>query len=186
MNTLNIERYLRVGLANSLYAHDFKGVLPKEYAQQVLRRLHIGERFCMVANTQPSTHEGEHWVAYLYDGRTLEFFDSYGNHPAVLRMPYVKKMPMIWNRRSVQSWDSDVCGQFCIYYLCKRARNVSMSAIVNPFSSTDLHGNDRLVAKFACRKFKLCSGSSSDGTSCMQTCVSRKYCRSYCCNRWSK
>lgn len=179
MNTVSIEKFLRIALARSDYAECFLGALPKDYAARVLKRTRPGERFCMVANTQTSTQAGEHWVAYFYDGRTLEFFDSYGNHPTDLRMPTLTNV--VWNHRTIQSWDSDVCGQYCVYYLCKRAFNVSLRSLINPFSS-DLRSNDAMVASFVCRKFKLCSRSNSkcSNSVCNQSCVSRKYCGVNC------
>ena len=37
-----------------------------------------------VANTDPSTAPGGHWVAMFFNNpRSAEFFDSYGLHPIV-------------------------------------------------------------------------------------------------------
>lgn len=181
MNTLNIERCVRTALAGTRFDGRFWGALPKDYAQQVLENVKTGSNdyscFCLVANTQSSTQPGEHWVAYLCDGKSLEFFDSYGSRPSSMAMPSAD----VWNERSLQSWNSDVCGQYCIYYLFKRAHNASLAQLLRPFSATNEYANDKLVANFVCRQFKHCVSTFTETSTCSQTCVSRKYCSLYCC-----
>jgi hypothetical protein len=74
---------------------------------------------CYVANTDPRGMPGSHWVAYFHpDAEHAEFFDSYGNKPDEFNL---KVWPsMTCNSTSFQSYDSDVCGQYCIYFLVKR------------------------------------------------------------------
>ena len=89
-----------------------------------------------VANTNPSTKPGIHWISiYLSSPRKDSWFDSYGK-PAEfygrLHTNFLEKQCDKWdlNDRKLQSDWSDVCGQYCIFFLNHRARGYSMNKIV--------------------------------------------------------
>lgn len=86
-----------------------------------------------------------------------EFFDSYGNNPGYYDISftnYLKKHAYEWdfNKRKLQSVWSDVCGQYCIFYLHHRAQGQSMSKIVKVFEN-DTMSNDNKVFNFVNRHF---------------------------------
>lgn len=123
------------------------------YAADFLRKLKITQLpVCFIGNTDPSWKPGTHWLAFYIDhGNNLEFFDSYGQHPS--RYPivsefissYAGKIKM--NNFQVQSYSSSTCGQFCLYFLLWRCRDISFSRIVNSFDRCT-HANDILVTTF--------------------------------------
>ena len=124
---------------------------------------------CFVSNTHPSSKPGEHWVAFYYDSpSSLEFFDSYGLHPSIYGFNH---KPLRMNHHSLQSIDSDVCGQYCIFYLYHRSRGKSLSQIFHSFSS-DQAWNDNSVARFV-SKHCPCNCLRS---SCSQFCLKRRMC----------
>lgn len=110
----------------------------------------------MVINTDPSWRPGRHWVAiYVPCVGPVEYFDSYGKSPdvpAILR--FLRGKPSVYNRRCLQSRTSEVCGQYCIYYLVHRARGRSMEEITGRFG-TDKNRNDEDVDDFVHRNFNL-------------------------------
>ena len=59
---------------------------------------------------------------------------------------------MIMNNKVLQSLDSSVCGEYCIYYLIHRCRGFSMQTIVNHFSKRK-RINDSIVYEFVTRHY---------------------------------
>ena len=57
------------------------------------------------------------------------------------------------NDKQLQSYGSDVCGQYCIYYLSKRALHHSMNNILNVFDEDRRLDNDRYVLDYVHNKF---------------------------------
>ena len=87
---------------------------------------------CFIANTDPSTLPGTHWVAFVVlkpkppvtgGASTVYFFDSYGLplsfyaslHSECLRRGYATVRAA--NTLQLQSVHSTVCGQYCILFL---------------------------------------------------------------------
>ena len=141
MNSLNLERIL-----NSLVDPDkckVLGVFPSDLIPAHMERYPI----CFIANTDPSSLPGQHWVAYYFDSELeYEFFDSYGYPPDYYSLPY--SSPSIFNVHSLQSNTSAVCGQFCLYYLNSKARGSDMKSIIHSFSLSNKTWNDKFVRKF--------------------------------------
>jgi hypothetical protein len=111
-----------------------------------------------VANTDPSSGLGTHWVAFYFPSEEKgELFDSYGNAPEYNRKSFgdfLKSSEWDFNRRKLQSARSDVCGQYCIFYLSHRVRGQSMSNIVHLFNN-DTVLNYTKVSQFVKRHFKV-------------------------------
>jgi hypothetical protein len=107
---------------------------------------------CFVVNTDAADKPGEHWVAcYAKSQSEFEFFDSYGMPAEAyshLRLPYRISS---YNDVSLQAIDSYACGHFCIYYLCMRARGMSLSRIVSRLSCTKPARRDSLVRRYVFR-----------------------------------
>jgi hypothetical protein len=59
-----------------------------------------------------------------------------------------------FNRRKLQSTWSDVCGQYCIFYLSHRARGQRMNTIVQSFDNNTML-NDAKVFQFVKNHFKV-------------------------------
>ena len=126
---------------------------------------------CFVSNTHPSSKPGEHWVAFYYlSPSSAEFFDSYGMHPSLYGFSLA---PMHMNHRSLQSLSSNVCGQYCIYYLYHRSRGKTLAQIVSSFSSHDQAWNDNSVARFVCKHFPRHHTNQSHS---FQSCLKRLLC----------
>ena len=70
-----------------------------------------------VANTDPSSLPGQHWVAFFHLSPThLEFFDSYGCPPDDYHFPIPPTITQIdINSHQIQSDNSSDCGQYCIF-----------------------------------------------------------------------
>ena len=85
---------------------------------------------CYVANIDPNTLPGSHWVAFYYiDSHHLEFLDSYGMPPSLYQFHLPRGVLVLHNQVEIQKLNSTVCGQYCIFYLFHRARGSSLFKI---------------------------------------------------------
>lgn len=106
-----------------------------------------------IVNTEPSTKDGQHWLAvYVKRSNEVEFFDSYGQslskYPKALqRLLQGLGKTYVYNTSRLQHPLSITCGQYVVYYLHHRCRGRSMERIVNDFGE-DLLRNDEKVFQF--------------------------------------
>ena len=141
MDTLQLERCMR---QDKHMERLCLGCFPSDKLPTAHSRIPFG----LVANTQPSTKEGEHWVAlWVGEDGYGEYFDSYAQPP-------LKTFAQFLNEKALRGWDpvleepvqtlfSTVCGQHCIYYLYRKCRGDRYE----PISDTDV--NDFVEQKFA-------------------------------------
>ena len=116
----------------------------------------------LIANVDTHDKSGSHWVAFYFNkSRQGEFFDSYGRHPArcsPLFETFLKKFSVTWtyNKKSLQSFWSTVCGQYCLYYLLRRARRNSMASIISTFNHNRTQNDKKVHAsiRLRCQKHK--------------------------------
>ena len=64
----------------------------------------------------------------MYFDKYVEYFDSYGLEP---RVEFKIYKPDLTNNYCLQGLDTAVCGEYCIYYLLKRSRKISLLRIVD-------------------------------------------------------
>ena len=148
MNTLQIKRALE---RNTFTKKTFCGVFAADELPEIINTFPCG----FVANTDPSTEPGTLWVAFYFPSREKgEFFDSYGHPPEYYDESFKFETIETWNNRKLQSSWSEVCGQYCIFYLYHKSRGYSMSKIVNLFTdNTNL--NDCNVACYVKKHFNV-------------------------------
>lgn len=128
--------------------------------------------FSLIANIDPATEPGRHWVAlYVRTDKVGEFFDSYGRAPSENFASYLRKYcnNIEYNTVRMQGSLSSSCGQYCLYYLAQRVRGRSMKKIVDDFC-LDFMLNDIYVAKYVERNFTVESSAYDFVTYCHQCC----------------
>ena len=104
---------------------------------------------CYVLNSDPSTSPGSHWVAvYHSTPHSLEFFDSFGFAPADLGFHFDTSFHVTQNKTQVQSLNSKVCGEYCIYFVYLRSVGISFSDIIKRLSSQTHSKSDSRVNSF--------------------------------------
>jgi hypothetical protein len=116
--------------------------------------------FCIVVNIQDSHKPGMHWVSFFKTKyqKYVEFFDSYGL-PVTFYNSHLKQFVkryggfIRYNQTQLQSNHSKVCGQYCLFMLLHRSRNISFDNILGMFSKNK-NKNDKKVQKFV-NKFKI-------------------------------
>lgn len=133
MFTSQIERALK---SDSWAGEYFKGVYPCDKLPQRLSSYPAS----VVANTDPSSKPGAHWIAFYFDENAhLDYFDSYGmkhtTYADLRRFAENNSTSIAHNNRQLQGLYSDVCGQYCIAFICLRSRGRTLNYIKNYYSS---------------------------------------------------
>ena len=108
-----------------------------------------------IVNTDPSYNPGEHWVAVYFNhlGRA-KFFCSYGESPKTYDFEkWIQKNSTSWiyHKTRLQGDLSSVCGQYCLFFLLHRLREIS----IKDFFTQDIDLNDSLVNEFIRNRFDL-------------------------------
>lgn len=116
MDTYQLKKVLSRDLGSS-----FGGVYPRDLIPD---HLNFKEK-AIVINTDPHDQPGTHWVCLYLDGDTVEYFDSYGFPPLYSEIQeFIDRNSnhMKYNENHYQELDSNVCGQYCVYFLHHRHR----------------------------------------------------------------
>jgi hypothetical protein len=105
----------------------------------------------LIVNTLKSNEVGEgHWVALYISGNKLpnEYFDSYAFPVFDKRLINLLKSKYKRLKVRLQAINSDVCGQYCLFFIYHKARGVSYSELVKIFKENNSKFNDNIVRKF--------------------------------------
>lgn len=158
MNTFQIQRFMSTCPSTR---DCFLGV----YAcDELPAAIHVKPPFGLVANTDPSTKPGKHWVGIFVarDGHG-EYFDSYGLGP--LSPHFLKFLNRTcgthWshNVRRLQGYDSTTCGHYVIAYLSHRCSGLTKENFFSKFHISNYANNDDVIL----HTYKdACLGSCSD------------------------
>ena len=107
-----------------------------------------------VINTDNHDKPGKHWLGVFVNahGRAI-FFDSYGRPPIrpVLQRLQKNCIYFTYNRKQIQSFSSEVCGQYCILFLHCMSRGFSLYEFNRLFTDNYIR-NDNFVREY-CKKF---------------------------------
>jgi hypothetical protein len=111
-----------------------------------------------IVNTDPSGEPGQHWVAFFctHSGQ-LEAFDSFGKNPGIYSNHIKEWMEadyLILSQSILQSENSTLCGNYCLYYILLRCHGFSYEDVLSIFCS-DKNLSDLYVCKFINKYFKL-------------------------------
>lgn len=136
----------------------FVGVYPSDCIPD-FRGLKKRRAYALIVNLEKSNHPGTHWIALYLPSRysgTAEYFDSYGRKPSLPSFCKLlnKYRNCIYNNVMLQSPFSSVCGQYCLFYLCHRARKESVSTIFRIFRNQSKHVNDVIVNRYVKKYFR--------------------------------
>lgn len=103
---------------------------------------------CAIWNTDPLRLPGQHWIAVFWTSQDHgEVFDSYARAPSFYNAAWRCFDPFRRIPQELQGANTDVCGDYCLYYLFHRCRGKTMTQIVRPFSHTDRVYNDTAVVE---------------------------------------
>ena len=110
-----------------------------------------------IVNTNTSSQPGQHWVAFFTTEESTECFDSFGENPSAYSKyiaEWLKGDFQVVQCETLQSRDSTVCGQYCIYFIIFRSYGFSYEDMMSSLTErTEV--NDKFVCKFVNKFFKL-------------------------------
>lgn len=72
-----------------------------------------------IVNLDDRDNAGTHWVAYIKRGRTVYYFDSFGDLPPPRELVsyFGKNVRIKYNHERVQDFNSYTCGHWCLKFL---------------------------------------------------------------------
>lgn len=75
---------------------------------------------CAIVNLDSSQGTGTHWVAYIKNDDTAEYFDSFGNLKPPKELVNYLKCKIMYNRERYQNYNSEICGRLCLEFLMNK------------------------------------------------------------------
>lgn len=94
----------------------FRGVFMRNKLPKKIKTNESG-----IINLDDYNGDGSHWTAYVKKGKTIVFFDSYGNlKPSKEVVKYFKSSKntrIKYNYDAYQTYNSYNCGQLCLKFL---------------------------------------------------------------------
>ena len=123
-----------IHLVKHLNIPNFKGVFMRDELPEQPE-----EKECGIVNFNKSSEPGSHWVAYYKDGNERIYFDSFGCVAPIEIQKYLKTTkefldsePVIQrNTDIVQMFNTEVCGQLCIYVLDSLSKGAKFQDIID-------------------------------------------------------
>ena len=112
---------------------------------------------CMIINTKPHDHPGEHWVAIIKTEENYGvYFDSFGFPPHHLKeILSTLDQCTRWthNKTCIQSPLTAVCGQYAIFFITHYCRGFTLDHIVSLLYSKDKPANDSFIFNYIKKKY---------------------------------
>ena len=136
MNTHHISSIVSSSLARS---DVIKGVFPRD--QFVEQKISYPSSY--VLNTDNSDQPGSHWVGVHFSKeQKCEYFDSFGIEPLfsdIKNKLLAIDSAFVYNDCSLQSFNTNVCGIYCVIYTVMKCKGYSSQQIIDVILLT---GND--------------------------------------------
>ena len=110
-----------------------------------------------IVNTDTSSQPGKHGVAFFTTEEGTECFDSFGENPSAYSehiAQWLKDDCQVVQCVTLQSRDSTVCGQYCIYFILFRSYGFSYEDMMSSLTESTVI-SDKFVCKFVNKFFKL-------------------------------
>ena len=112
-----------------------------------------------VANCSNAADAGSHWVAFYREiPNVIEVWDSYGKPLEFYNENLLTIVPngtsIMQQSQQLQQTGSTVCGQYCLFFILKRALRVSYKQLIHLFTD-NLMVNDKMVCQYVNNYFKL-------------------------------
>ena len=144
LNTNEIINYLDAHLPCSIAK--YWNCVP---ADKLLPNLFSREKLpsCIVANTKPENHPGEHWIAFIRTRKGLYFFDSYGKPVR----KYGFQVNAQSHNKSLQG-NSALCGVYCLLWIIYTLQYKSPLAFYKEFKRNATANDKKAVSLFKALK----------------------------------
>ena len=123
----------------------------------------------IICNTDPSDKPGEHWVLFFFHKNSVDFFDSLGRDIKYYGSVFVDFITSFVSNykqcvKRTQPIESDLCGQYCLYYAFAKCNGLSMEEII------DIIPNYKHVVDFVNRTYYICPKYECSLIQCCNLC----------------
>lgn len=153
MKIMNSKQLYYALISNEVTEPYFEGVFASDQLEDIVLRPKL-----IIANTEPSTMKGEHWIAFFTNGETVDVFDSlgkklssyqFGSDLSDFTKKFAKNVNIVSTR--LQPSNSNICGNLCLYFAYWRCLGESLESIVATIRQTEKNK----ILKFVENKFIL-------------------------------
>lgn len=125
---------------------DFRGVFPCDLLPNFVQQ---GVPHAFIINLDSHDKPGSHWVALYINsyGHTV-YFDSFGAppfKPSIHSFILRNSRTFVYNSMVLQSFTTQTCGYYCIYFIERMCRGVTLYECLQHFNSRFPQRNDRLI-----------------------------------------
>ena len=132
----------------------FDGIFPRDMLTIIENQPQL-----IICNTDPSFKKGEHWILFFFDKNVVEFYDPLGksiNHYGKEFSELVDKFVNEYKfcKIRTQPIQSNLCGEYCLYYAYGWCKGYSMEYIIKSMSSS------RKIVEFVNRHYCICTNSA--------------------------
>ena len=144
LNTWELNKMLN---GNPVTRRTFLGTYPACMSPKTKRSFNT-----FITNSEEHDKAGEHWNAWVVNGSTVTFFDSFSRDPRHSNFPkhYMDMIKRFDNvnfvSKRVQSMRSTYCGLFCIHFIYIMSLGLDVTSFLEDYSS-NYSKNDNVVAK---------------------------------------
>ena len=135
MDSIQLKRILKT---DSMTKHSFQGVHASDQLTQIQTPVHFPASY--VINEHRFTKGGSHWIAPYIDHQTVEYFESYGQPHIPSFKKFIRRLSqqqMSHNEKQLQSFQTQTCGPFCIFYLIKKQEGSSLEKMIKTYFTTN-------------------------------------------------
>ena len=102
-----------------------------------------------IVNLDEYSHIGTHWVELYVNNKTVTYFDSFGiKHIPKEIKKFVGNKGIVANTYRTQSYNSIMCGYFCIVFTNYILKGKSLTDFTNLFSPNDFKINDDIILNY--------------------------------------
>jgi hypothetical protein len=128
-----------------------------------------------IVNTDESGLPGQHWVSiHINRLGNCEYFDSFGMPPAIpAHLLFIKKncKKITYNKTSLQSLSSSLCGHYCCIFTYLKCKNTPLSDIKKLLHIGTVYDNDaNVIIKFM-NNFSFKANCNVNSMKCVKRCA---------------
>ena len=106
-----------------------------------------------VINLDEYSDIGTHWIALYVNNKTAIYFDSFGiEHISKEVKKFVNNKNIIANIFRIQTYDSVMCGYFCIGFIDYMFMGKSLTDYTNLFSPDNFKRNNDIILNYFLNK----------------------------------
>ena len=138
LNTLQLTWALR---KHAQTDSQFVGVFARDELPLIIDQISA----IIIANTDPSTKSGSHWILFYFDNNgNVEYFDSLGKTLTHYHKDFLKFIKNNCNyysrvvKNRIQPVNTTLCGHYCLYYAYSRCvGKINKEQIINNMPSAN-------------------------------------------------